>query len=244
MEITSEQTVGGLVALNFKTADVFSRHGIDFYCGGDISLAYAAKKNNLEVSDLVEELEQVLHARDVESDLIGRLSLDVLVDHIVENHHQYIRRNVKIIPPYLNKLVEVHGLNHPELKQVNELFAGAVNDLSNHIVKEECVLFPYIKVLVEAMKNGASVEEPGFGSVESPIMAMMVEHDAEGDRFRVISKLTNRYKLPSDGCNTYRVGLEKLKEFESDLHRHIHLENNILFPKAIELEKKLINSQT
>ncbi|MGQ1945968.1 iron-sulfur cluster repair di-iron protein [Geofilum sp. OHC36d9] len=243
MEITNEQTVGGLVAFNFKTADVFSRHGIDFCCGGDISLASAAQQNNIAVADLVEELQQVIHARDVESDLIGRLSLDALVDYIIENHHQYIRENVKIIPPYLNKLVEVHGRNHPELKEVNELFSGAVSDLSNHIVKEELVLFPYIKVLVEAMQNGVPVEDPGFGTVESPVMAMMAEHDAEGERFRTISKLTNGYTLPPDGCNTFRVGLEKLKEFETDLHRHIHLENNILFPKAIELEKKLINSR-
>jgi regulator of cell morphogenesis and NO signaling len=243
MVLTNEHTVGGLVALNFKTADVFSRHGIDFCCGGDISLASAAQKSNIAVSDLVEELEQVIHARDVESDLIGRLSLDALVDHIVEKHHQYIRENVEIIPPYLSKLVEVHGMNHPELKRVNELFAGAVNDLSNHIAKEEYILFPYIKVLVEAMQNGIHVDAPGFASVESPIMAMMAEHDAEGERFRTISKLTNGYELPSDGCNTYRVGLEKLKEFENDLHRHIHLENYILFPKAIKLEKKLINSQ-
>ena len=243
MEITNEQTVGGLVAMNFKTADVFSRHGIDFCCGGDISLSSAAQKNNIAVSELVKELEQVIHTRDVESDLISRLSLDALVDHIVENHHQYIRENVEIIPPYLNKLVEVHGLNHPELKAVNELFAGAVTDLSNHIVKEELVLFPYIKVLVESERNGVPVKEPGFGSVESPVMAMMAEHDAEGIRFRTISELTKGYELPADGCNTYRVGLEKLKEFENDLHRHIHLENNILFPKAIELEKKLINSQ-
>ena len=239
MQITKDQLVGGLVAQNFKTADIISRHGIDFCCAGNISLEDAAKQHNLNVADLLVDLEKVLNAKDLESDLINRLPLDALVDHIVESHHQYIRDNVDVIPNYINKIAEVHGGRHPEMVEVKNLFDGACKELSEHIVKEEQILFPYIKELVKAKQNGTKPNVPGFGSVASPIEAMMAEHANEGERFREISELTDNYTLPADGCTTYRVGLEKLKEFETDLHRHIHLENNILFLKAMELEKNL-----
>lgn len=239
MKITKEQIVGELVAQNYKTADVFSRRGIDFCCAGNISLEDAAQKHQINVNDLVVDLENVVRVKDVESDLISRLPLDALIDHIVETHHQYIRENVQIIPAYVDKIAHVHGGRHPEMVEVKALFDKACAEISSHIVKEEQVLFPYIKALVKAKSEGVQPEKPGFGSVESPIAAMMAEHADEGERFRQISELTDNYTPPADGCTTYRIGLEKLKEFELDLHRHIHLENNILFIKAIELEKNL-----
>ncbi len=239
MEITKNNIVGELVSLNYKAADVFSQYGIDFCCAGNISLENAAIKHNLQVDEIVGKLENVFSVKDIESDLISRLPLDALIDHIVETHHKYIRENVNIVPQYVNKVAQVHGGRHPEMVEVKELFAEACEELSSHIVKEEEILFPYIKELVAAQKNGTKPSKASFGSVESPIEAMMEEHANEGERFRRISELTDGYVLPADGCTTYRVSLEKLKEFETDLHRHIHLENNILFIKALELEKSL-----
>lgn len=239
MEITKSNIVGELVSLNFKAADVFSQYGIDFCCAGNISLENAAKKHNLQVDEIVGKLEDVFNTKDLESDLINRLPLDSLIEHIVENHHQYIRENVNVIPQYVNKVAQVHGGRHPEMVEVKQLFDEACAELSSHIVKEEQILFPYIKELVAAQKSGIKPSKAPFGSVQSPIEAMMAEHANEGERFRRISELTNGYVLPADGCTTYRVSLEKLKEFETDLHRHIHLENNILFIKALELEKSL-----
>ncbi len=239
MQITKDNIVGELVSLNYKAADVFSQYGIDFCCAGNISLDRAASKHEVSVDELVGKLEDVFSVKDVESDLISRLPLDALIDHIVENHHQYIRDNVNVVPQYVNKVAEVHGGRHPEMVEVKALFDEACAELSSHIVKEEEILFPYIKELVAAQKEGRKPAQAPFGSVGSPIEAMMAEHADEGERFRQISELTNGYQLPLGGCTTFRVSLEKLKEFETDLHRHIHLENNILFIKALELEKSL-----
>ncbi|ASB48614.1 iron-sulfur cluster repair di-iron protein [Alkalitalea saponilacus] len=235
------QTIGKLVAKNYKTADVFLKNGIDFCCGGNISIEEAAKKNNINTNKLVSELETAMISRDVESDLINRLNPAELIDHIIEHHHTFVRENLETIPPYLAKLADVHGANHHELIEIEHLFGEAITAFKQHLKDEEEILFPYVKELAVALDTGILPEKKNFKSIEDVIENMHDEHDGEGERFRTISKLTNNYTLPPEGCNTYRVGLEKLKAFEKDLHRHVHLENNILFPKALELEKKLIN---
>ncbi len=239
MELTKNSIVGAVVADNFRAADVFKKYGIDFCCGGNITIAEAAEKANGPVDDLLESLNAATAQKDLESDLLQRLELDALADHIVERHHTYVRENVQSIPPYLEKLAQVHGDRHPELYKVRELFAQAAEALMSHISKEEAILFPRIRQLVAAKHQGSTPPPSPFGSIANPIAAMHKEHDDEGERFRLISELTNGYTVPQDGCNTYRVGLAKLHDFENDLHRHIHLENNILFPRAIELEKNL-----
>ncbi|MCB0423860.1 MAG: hemerythrin domain-containing protein, partial [Mangrovimonas sp.] len=133
---------------------------------------------------------------------------------------------------------KVHGQRHPELFEVNELFIASAGELAAHMKKEELILFPFIKELVKAKLDSHKVSQPSFGTVENPIAMMMNEHDNEGERFRQIAKLTNNYQPPADACNTYRVTYAMLEEFEKDLHLHIHLENNILFPKTINLEKQ------
>ena len=145
---------------------------------------------------------------------------------------------IPVLQAYLNKLCQVHGERHPELFKVNELFDEAAIALLSHMEKEEFVLFPFIKSLVEASENQYPLSEPYFGHIENPIAMMEHEHATEGERFRNIAKLTNQYEPPSDACQTYRVTYALLKEFEEDLHLHIHLENNILFPKSIELFKE------
>src|SRR5690606_8969698 len=238
-ELTKNSIVGAVVADNFRAADVFKKYGIDFCCGGNITIAEAAEKANGPVDDLLESLNAATAQKDLESDLLQRLELDALADYIVERHHAYVSKNIKSKPPYLEKLAQVHGDRHPELYKVRELFAHAAEAIMSHISKEEAILFPRIRQLVAAKHQGSTPPPSPFGSIANPISAMHKEHDDEGERFRLISELTNGYTVPQDGCNTYRVGLAKLHDFENDLHRHIHLENNILFPRAIELEKNL-----
>jgi len=138
--------------------------------------------------------------------------------------------------------VSVHGENHPELHRVLKLFLASSEELTDHMKREEMVLFPFIRQMTTGVKEGREFRKPGFGTVINPISRMMTEHTTEGNRFREMSALTNQYAAPSDACNTYVVTLAKLNEFELDLHKHIHLENNILFPKAIEMENVLLSN--
>jgi len=163
--------------------------------------------------------------------------LDLLADYIEKTHHRYVEEKIPVLLQFLDKLNKVHGERHPELFEINELFKGCAGELTQHMKKEELILFPFIKNMVKASINHQFIQEPSFGTVENPIAMMMEEHDAEGERFRKIVLLTNNYTVPSDACSTYRVTFAMLQEFEQDLHKHIHLENNILFPKAMALEK-------
>lgn len=165
--------------------------------------------------------------------------MDLLADYIEKKHHRYVEEKSLEIKPYLDKICQVHGSRHPELYEINELFTASVGELAKHMKKEELVLFPFVRKMVKARQNGSSVDAPHFGTIQNPIQTMMAEHDNEGERFRKIESLSKDYTPPEDACNTYRVTLSLLKEFEDDLHLHIHLENNILFPKAAEMEKAL-----
>ena len=139
---------------------------------------------------------------------------------------------------FLDKLSRVHGANHPELLEINELFIGCAGELAQHMKKEELMLFPFIKKMAKASLTEEPIVKPQFGTVKNPIAMMMEEHEAEGDRFVKIAALTNNYTPPADGCSTFRVTYAMLADFEQDLHKHIHLENNILFPSAMLLERK------
>ena len=141
---------------------------------------------------------------------------------------------------FLDKLCKVHGDRHPELFEINAIFNESARDLAAHLKKEELVLFPFIKQMVKAKISGEDVLQPHFGTVENPVNMMMHEHTTEGERFEKIAQLTHNYAPPADACNTYRVTFAMLQDFENDLHKHIHLENNILFPKSIKLEKEFV----
>ena len=239
MEITSDSLVSEIVRENFKTAQIFEEINIDFCCGGNISLYEASERANINVQELISLIKPVMTEQDRDSKFIENLQLDNLCNYIEETHHAYINEQAPFIQQKLDKLCNVHGDNHPELFEVKELFDGAVGNLTAHMKKEELILFPYIRNLVK-FKNGQLDDVPGMGNIMGPISAMMQEHDIEGERFRQMNEITNRYTTPADGCNTYEVTYKALKDFENDLHRHIHLENNILFTKAVEMEKELI----
>jgi regulator of cell morphogenesis and NO signaling len=239
MEITQEPTIGQLVAVNYRTAAVFKKHNIDFCCNGNRTMANAAMENNTDLAQLESEIDQVMEAPGSDNIDYKSWPLDLLADYIEKKHHRYVKAQIPILGEYLTKLCKVHGQKHPELFEINELFDDSATEFKNHMQKEELMLFPYIRKLVIAKQENKPAQPAPFGTVQNPIQMMMNEHTTEGDRFRKISELSNNYVAPADGCNTYRVAFALLKEFEDDLHLHIHIENNILFPKAIELETAL-----
>lgn len=241
MEINSQSIVGKIVAENYKAASVFKKYNIDFCCNGNRTIADACNKRQLDENRLIGELSEVIHTKEAGDIDVKSFPLDLLADYIEKTHHRYVEKKIPEITPFLQKVVSVHSEHHPELTEVEELFVESTKDLSAHLKKEELMLFPYIRLLVKAQLSNGKKPQTGLGSAATYIEQMEHEHTAEGERFRRISELTDNYTPPEDACNTYRVTLSLLKEFEEDLHRHIHLENNILFPKSIQLEQELGN---
>lgn len=238
MELTPDRTVAECVTENIKASHVFKKYGIDFCCGGGISIQKACEKNGVDYELLAEDLKSIESLNDRETDY-NILPLDELIDHIVEKHHKYVEANIPLLLQYTNKVARVHGGNSPELIEVDQLFQKVAGELAGHLKKEEMILFPFIKKMIKAQKEGAGLNVPHFNTVENPINMMEVEHEEAGDVFKEIARLTNNYNPPAHACNTYRALFDKLDEFEQDLHEHIHLENNILHPKALKLEKEL-----
>ncbi len=230
-------TVGEMVANDFRTASILRRFGIDFCCGGRRSVADACRTAAVDPDSVERALEALPPLADRgEADDVTSWPLDRLVDHIVSTHHTYVRSALPTISAYLARLVEVHGERHPELARIADVFAHMGRDLWQHMMKEERVLFPYIRELAAPPDNGP-LPCP-FGTVENPIRMMEREHRDAGDELRLIRELTGGFVAPADGCTTYRVCFVELEQFERDLHRHVHLENNVLFPRAVDLEHR------
>jgi regulator of cell morphogenesis and NO signaling len=185
-----------------------------------------------------DEVVYALHALPAatEHDDAAAWPLDRLIDHIVSVHHAYVRSALPRIAGFLTKLVNAHDTRHPELRMVAAAFRRVSGELEQHMMKEEQVLFPYIRDLVKHAGGLCGVLMSPFGTVENPIRMMEREHRDAGDELRMIREMTGHYTTPADGCTTYAVCMAELKAFEQDLHRHVHLENNVLFPKAVALE--------
>ncbi|MBN4085349.1 iron-sulfur cluster repair di-iron protein [Flavobacteriaceae bacterium AH-315-B10] len=236
MKTIEDKTVAEVVAENIKTAHIFKKHGIDFCCGGGITIDKACKKKNIDYRQLKEELLNVDSAPRAYE--YNKWELDFLIDHIVNIHHTYVEESIPLIIQYANRVAQVHGHHYTEVIEINKLFTEVANELASHMKKEEIILFPYIKKLIRLNKDGGYVVPPPFGTVNNPIKMLEGEHENAGDVFKKIARLTNNYTAPEEACNTFRALYSKLEEFEKDLHLHIHLENNILHPKAIQLESK------
>ncbi len=237
MEITRDSIIAEIVANDYRYAGLFSKKGLDYCCNGNRSLYQACIDKGLSVEAVLKELQGLSFKEgDTVEDYL-EWSEDKLVEYIVETHHAYVEKQIAAIVPNLQKICDVHGGTHPELYEVNRLFNEAAAELEVHMKKEESILFPYVRKLVVSKKSGEKMTQGAFGSVQNPIRMMESEHDAEGERFRKISKLTRNYTPPAEACNTYRATLALLRDFERDLHKHIHLENNILFPRALALEQ-------
>ena len=232
--------IGQLVAEDYRTAQVFKNHKIDFCCKGNRSVKEVAEKHNLNIDELLRELAAVQQADEIESIDFQSWPLDLLADYMEKKHHRYVEEKIPVLKQYLDKLCKVHGERHPELHEITKHFNLTAGELTMHMKKEELILFPWIRKMVKALQQGEILDRPHFGSVKNPIAGMMQEHVNEGERFMLIAALSSDYTPPEDACNTYRVTFSILQEFENDLHRHIHLENNILFPKAEHLEQELV----
>lgn len=241
----AQRSVGEVVAEDYRRAAVFKRFGIDFCCGGGRSVAAACEKKGVAY----EELERALVAAEPSRSGTGHpdprgWDLDFLADYIVNVHHGYVRENLPVLLQFSGKVARVHGSARPELVEIARLVEELAAELEAHMAKEEHVLFPHIRTMVAARKGAAPVEQPAFGTVQNPIRAMEHEHDRAGELMRRLRELSGDFTPPADACNTYRATFAKLEEFEEDLHRHVHLENNLLFPRAASLEQELAETQT
>jgi regulator of cell morphogenesis and NO signaling len=242
MKFSMNQMIGEVVAADYRTASVFKRFGIDFCCNGNRSIAEAGQKIDIAPEEILLELEKEV-SQGKSTNLDFRVwPLDLLADYIEKKHHRYVERRIKEIKPFLTKVIAVHGKSHPELIEIGQLFNDSAIELAAHMKKEETILFPYIRKLIQCKIDSTEPGDFSFGTVQNPIEMMHHEHDVEGARFRKISELTTQYTPPFDACSSYKVTFAMLQEFEEDLHLHIHLENNILFPGAIELERELTSS--
>lgn len=240
MEISDR--IGEIVATNFKTASVFRKYKIDFCCGGGKSLEAVCDENSIDSKQLLKELEDISVHPEQETDAFDKCPLDKLADYIEVKHHSYVKKTIVELIQYLNKLVEVHGEQNPELHQIKRDFQLLSQELSAHMQKEELILFPYIKRMIHNKTNGIKHVQHGFGDIRNPIQMMETEHEEAGKYMASIRKSSSDFSLPENACNTYAVAYKVLEEFEKDLHIHIHLENNILFPKADKMEKDILKS--
>jgi regulator of cell morphogenesis and NO signaling len=229
-------TVGEIVATDFRTATVFEDFGIDFCCGGRRSLSDACRSASVDQARVVSALEALSQAPG-QGDDAAHWPLDQLINYIVATHHAYVREALPAITRHLAKLREVHGGRHPELARIAEVFSEIDAELSLHLVKEEQVLFSYINDLAAHERQACIGRMSPFGTVGNPIRMMEREHRETADALRIIRELTGGYAAPADGCTTYQVTMAELAQFERDLHRHVHLENNVLFPRAMALER-------
>ncbi len=239
MKNIENKTVAECVAENYKVADIFKKRGIDFCCGGKVLVKDVCKKKNINYEDIKNEIQNIDNKVEWIEDF-NSWDLDLLSAYIINKHHKYVIENIPIISEYADKVAKVHGHYYTETIEINKLFEQVSDELTKHMCKEEHILFPYIDELSNAKKNNTTVNTPPFGTIQNPINMMEAEHEDAGKIENSIAQLSNDYTPPEEACNTYRVLYAKLKEFEDDLHQHIHLENNILFPKAIQLEKELL----
>jgi regulator of cell morphogenesis and NO signaling len=225
----TKNTLGQIVANDFRSAEIFKEANIDFCCGGKKTLEEACSEKNIVTDLIAKKIKDLEMLPDNPSQNYKDWGLDFLADYIVNTHHKFVLKNLPELDFYTKKIASVHGSNHPELREVAELFEKINIELTQHLKKEEEVLFPAIK---DALKNGTpSAKE----TIATEIARMNGEHEFAGGAMDKINVITGGYKVPSDGCNTYLVTFKLLNQFEDDLHVHVHLENNILFPKALGL---------
>jgi len=234
--ISPEVTVGEVAATQPASVRVFEAHGIDFCCGGKKPLNEACRERNIDPDLLMREIETAVDGGAEERDWT-KAEVNDLIDHIISAHHAYLKTELPRLEAMLAKISSKHGERHGQvLTPMAEVFGAMKQELESHLMKEEMVLFPLIRVLAEGRNAGDAEAKFHCGSVKNPLRVMFLEHDSAGDALARIRSLTGGYTPPEDACNTFRACYWGLSELERDLHRHIHLENNILFPKAVALE--------
>ena len=230
-------TVAELAIAMPASLSVFDRLGIDYCCNGAQSVAKACADRGISMEALLALIDS--EPRPAGTREWAGSDMDGIIRFIVDTHHRYTRGAIAMLPALATKVLGVHGERHPELARVAELAKTAADDLMPHMLKEEQILFPYITAVEKALKEGTEAPTPFFGTVKNPVRMMMLEHETVGEILAELRTITNDYALPEGACTSYRLLFERLAELESDLHRHIHLENNILFPRALDAEAKV-----
>ena len=238
MTISPDSIVGDVVKYNFKTAPLFQANNIDYCCNGNKAISDACREAGIDADQLIQQIEEVVTQNDPDTAALNNFALGELINYIVKRHHAYVNNSIPILKKNLEKVCQVHGEHHPELFEIKELFNGCAGDLTKHMMKEEIMLFPFIERLETSKKTNSPSPNSPFGSVSNPISMMVADHQNEAERFKEIARLSDYYQPPDDACTTYEVTFKQLRDFEDDFNRHIHLENNILFPKAIDLENR------
>jgi len=238
MNVLTDKPVGEIVAEDYRAATVFKNHGLDFCCGGGKKLSEACEKKGISLAEVLKELESLSDSPSRQNNY-NEWSLGFLIDYIVHNHHSYVRSKLPEIKSYAKKVARVHGNTYPVLYTMLELFLKLENELLSHLEKEEDILFPYVKKL-EASKLEEAREhiKPGCETAAKCIAMMEEEHELAGSVLDRMSEISNEFTPPEGACKTFTVYFLNLREFQEDLHLHVHLENNILFPKAMKLERE------
>ena len=227
-----EKTIADIVTADIRTASIFKRHGIDFCCGGGKILSDVCKEKKIRVSKITNEIQKLNSIKKEKN--YNKMSVNALIKHIIETHHKYVKEKIPTIKDFAKKVSKVHGKNYPETNLIYHLFLKLSDELLDHMNKEEEILFPKIKILVD--KTYSKSVFFSYGTISNPIKMMEMEHESAKKVLKEIEELSNKYNSPPSACNTYKALYNSLKEFQDDLHIHIHLENNILFPKVMKFD--------
>ena len=233
MNVLASKTLAQIVTNNYKAASIFEKHHLDFCCKGKRTLEQACSESDIKIEEVIEQLEKAGDTNDLKTNY-NELSLAQLSEHIVSTHHNYVKNEMPALHGYLQKVASKHGDRHPEMNKVFQIFGAVKEEMEFHMQKEEMVLFPRIKDIENQIQEGKKVVI-NSSYLQSPINMMEQEHDHAGSMLAEIRNLTNNYTPPADACTTYQLSFASLQAFELDLHHHVHLENNILFPKALKM---------
>ena len=237
----TDKKVKDIVTQNFHASEIFERLGIDFCCNGNRLLREALEEKQISNEKFLDELNKVNQSISSDNQRYSEWDLNFLAQYIVNNHHVYVKNAIPQIAAHLEKVFNAHGRKYHYISDVQNEFNLVADELTNHMAKEERILFPLIRYLVETKNLSEKPKSGGYGTIKNPIRKMEEEHVSAGSAMEKIRALTNNYSLPQDACTTFQITYKELDEFEKDLHKHVHLENNILFPRAIELENELVN---
>jgi regulator of cell morphogenesis and NO signaling len=239
MSFTSTTRVRDIAVANPGAKKVLEEAGVDYCCGGEKSLHDACMRSGVSAEEILKRLQE--NSKQVGPGEANWASarLGDLTQHIVEKHHKYVRGTIPRVSALLAKVKGKHGGNHPELATIEQEFLGLGHEMYAHMQKEEQILFPYIEKLERAIEGKELLEPPFFQTVRNPVHMMMEKHDSAGEALKAMRKLSSGYQTPAEACESYCEVYRSLEEFEADMHTHVHLENNILFPRAIELEAKI-----
>ena len=233
--INPENTVGEIVANNYNTAGVFRKFNLDFCCGGGISLKKACSDNEVDLNEILAELEKLQIHPSTGSENYLAWEAEYLINHIIDTHHRYVRIKTDEISAYAQKVAAVHGERHPENIQILYKFNDLTQEMMVHLQAEEETVFPLITSVSQKRKRGEEITLQEINKLKNQLELMVADHDGAGQLMNEIRDLSNQYNAPQDACATYQILYKNLEGFEQDLHKHVHLENNILFRKAEEL---------